>query len=753
MRIHQLNLHVYGPLENVTLNFGPGLQIIYGPNESGKTLLIDALVKLLLGIKNIRDFAAIDRVPGLPEGHLRLHLEGREHILKAGFHLDKLVNITPRDLRNLYVVRNKDLEMSGSGYLQQLSDRLTGMDTTRMKQLRALLAERAGLTNPTSSAKLAVSRESGYLGRRYQESIKLIQQISAYLGEAKSRNFDQLEVTLAACQDRLKTLETEIAAQEKARERRLWEEKRELVDKYLAILAETVRLERFTPQARQELQDTASQVGSLQAAQSRDREELGQLTKELYQVEEQLLEAKAALAPLTERKPRLADLVRRTVVSGETQPPLNRSLPRAFPWVLMGIAILSLVFSVLKLLPQFFWLTPPLAVAGALFILLYNHGQEREVLIHRSKQQKLLQEAAAQGVMAETLQQLAAALGKEEDSLQRCQTRVTILGQRREDLERNYRKLEQALVQRSRQMEEARLNMEDSLAGAGVPDLQSFSAQVDEAHRFKANLEQVEDRLRQLLPGIGSWPAIFAQLPVPPPVQSSFSADSLQQLRREKDLLLEQIQQLQEGLFAHGNRLTEFHRDCQQAVAGEQLGAFTHLSDLELGLEALKTFSQEVEITRDSALTAIAALEELELEEAQRVADLLGEGQPLQDYFKNITGSRYCRLFLEQGEIMVQRADGIALRADRLSQGTYDQLYLALRVCLGSQLLGQKPGFFIMDDAFLCADAGRLREMFQLLADLAAKGWQILYFTKERELAQEAKALGGHPAISLNRLN
>ena len=753
MRIHQLNLPVYGPLENVNLNFAPGLQIIYGPNESGKTLLIDALVKLLLGTKNIRDFAAIDRVPGLPQGHLRLHLAGQEHILKAGFHLDKLVKLTPQDLRNLYVVRNKDLEMSGQGYLQQLSDRLTGMDTTRMKQLRALLAERAGLTNPTSTGKLAVSRESGYLGRRYEESLKLIQQISVYLEDAKARNLDQLEVTLAACHNRLKTLETELVAQESARERSLWEEKQEMVDKFQALHAKTARLKRFTPQARQELQDTASQLASLQAAQSRDREELAQLTRELTQVNEQLLNAKAALAPLAERKPRLDDLVRRTLVSGETQPPMARSLPKVFPWALLGIAILGLGFGAMYLLPQFFWLTPPLAIAGALYILLYNHGQERALLAHRAKQQKLLQEAAAQGVLAETLQQLAAALGKEEDSLQRCQTRVTILDQRREDLERNFRKLEQAMAQRSRQIEEARLNLEDNLAGAGVPDIKTFSAQVDDAHRFQANLEQLEERLGQLLSGTSTWPAIFAQLPVPPPAQTPFCSDSLQKLRREKDLLQEQIQHLQEGLFAHRNRLTDFHRGCQQAGAGEQLGRLTDLNDLELGLEALKAFRLEVEITRDSALTAIAALEVLELEETQRVADLLGEGQPLQDYFKNITGSCYCRLFLEQGQIMVQRADGVTLRADQLSQGTYDQLYLALRVCLGTKLLGQNSGFFIIDDAFLCADAGRVRKMFQLLSDIAAKGWQILYFTKEQELVKEAKALGGYPAISLKRLN
>jgi uncharacterized protein YhaN len=56
-------------------------------------------------------------------------------------------------------------------------------------------------------------------------------------------------------------------------------------------------------------------------------------------------------------------------------------------------------------------------------------------------------------------------------------------------------------------------------------------------------------------------------------------------------------------------------------------------------------------------------------------------------------------------------------------------------VSLATQLLGTTPGFLLLDDPFLAADPDRLRQGFETLTDLAAEGWQILYFTAKREVS------------------
>ena len=55
-RVKSLQLLNYGHFDDETVNFGEGLTVIYGPNEAGKSTLLDGLTDFLWGIssRNIR---------------------------------------------------------------------------------------------------------------------------------------------------------------------------------------------------------------------------------------------------------------------------------------------------------------------------------------------------------------------------------------------------------------------------------------------------------------------------------------------------------------------------------------------------------------------------------------------------------------------------------------------------------------------------------------------------------------------------
>ena len=84
--------------------------------------------------------------------------------------------------------------------------------------------------------------------------------------------------------------------------------------------------------------------------------------------------------------------------------------------------------------------------------------------------------------------------------------------------------------------------------------------------------------------------------------------------------------------------------------------------------------------------------------------------------------------------IEVLRSDGQRLNAWQLSGGAYDQLYLCIRISLGEKLLSGKKGFFILDDPFLKSDTRRLVNQINFLRDLAAHGWQVIFFTAKDEV-------------------
>ena len=72
MRIKEFAIWKYGPLAGAGKMELGDLNLFFGPNEQGKTLMIDALVKMLLP-KGYREFEGkIDRVDELPEGYVIL---------------------------------------------------------------------------------------------------------------------------------------------------------------------------------------------------------------------------------------------------------------------------------------------------------------------------------------------------------------------------------------------------------------------------------------------------------------------------------------------------------------------------------------------------------------------------------------------------------------------------------------------------------------------------------------------------------
>jgi len=124
MRIEEFYVKRYGPLRDRSYTLSHSFNLFFGKNEDGKTLTIDALVRLLLG-KKVRDFKGIDRVGENPEGYVILKDDqGMDVKLPQKGMLPKLTGLTPSECRNIFVIRNSDLSISDeSGFYMSVTDR------------------------------------------------------------------------------------------------------------------------------------------------------------------------------------------------------------------------------------------------------------------------------------------------------------------------------------------------------------------------------------------------------------------------------------------------------------------------------------------------------------------------------------------------------------------------------------------------------------------------------------------------------
>lgn len=126
-------------------------------------------------------------------------------------------------------------------------------------------------------------------------------------------------------------------------------------------------------------------------------------------------------------------------------------------------------------------------------------------------------------------------------------------------------------------------------------------------------------------------------------------------------------------------------------------------------------------------------------------------------YFDNLTIGSFVGLRTDVddkgGPILVGvRPDNSRLTVEKMSSGTRDQLFLALRLAtLEWRLEANEPMPFIVDDILINFDDDRSKATLKVLADLSKKN-QVILFTHHRQIVQEAQTIKGSDSIKIHEL-
>ena len=195
-------------------------------------------------------------------------------------------------------------------------------------------------------------------------------------------------------------------------------------------------------------------------------------------------------------------------------------------------------------------------------------------------------------------------------------------------------------------------------------------------------------------------------------------------------LLSPQAQACQDDLQALRQELARVQG--QLAAQGDPLWVDARLDQLQEDHMAAETDYAALEV-------ALEALQEADSQLQSRLSPQLS--QRAGDYFSRLTDGQYTQVSLTRDlEVTVREGGSLADRPlSYLSQGTADQLYLALRLALADLLLPQPEACpLILDDAFLTFDDQRLALALGVIRELAQTR-QILLFTCQ---SREGQMLG-----------
>lgn len=751
MWLKKINIARYGPLEERVLELDPGINVFYGPNESGKTLLLDAVLRLLLDDAAV-SFKGIERIEEAPEGFILLETPAGEVKIGRGQRLKDFFPFSSREFRNIFVIRDSDLYLEKEGeFYSSLTARLVGLRTGMMERLIGVIRQIGRLT---PAFKLADQQPEKVATAR-QEALKLAEEIGEYI--EKHGELEEIEAQIVNLVAAREKLQREYRRLENARRRKDLDELQRRLALYGEAEKKVKELKAFTRDGLSELKTLAGQVEAdagriekMDEEVKRSWEKAGLCREKARSLEVVLNQQKQLLARI-DGALRLWEGVKNYT---PRQQFLLGSLKLVRPLTLIAAALcggLSLFPLAGAVLPPYFWyFLSSWAFFLVVLILAWFfclHGLKTL----EGREEELLDWGREMGFSAGDLGQLKAAINLFRQKVER-----------REGLYEKHRnegeKWENRAKEREKDCQEIRERLlvnlkrqKEILAGAGVENAAAYAEKLAGKEKAQETLLREGEVLRDRLGGDpGLWDSALAALAreVDEGSGSEYDAARLEEVKKklkEKGELLDSLQQRLEG---HREKLREFEKRAAKLSVPPFAGSDPTSISLS-GLESLKRLREELlalvgEIEENAEISrlAIGILREMQADEQQQVSRLFAEGRAA-ELLAFITEGRYraVRYDPQEDTIVVEKSDGKTLKPDQLSQGAFDQLYLCLRIALAEKLLGS-GGFFLLDDAFLTSDPERLVRQFKVLERIASKKWQVLYFTAKGEVADLARDKG-----------
>ena len=204
------------------------------------------------------------------------------------------------------------------------------------------------------------------------------------------------------------------------------------------------------------------------------------------------------------------------------------------------------------------------------------------------------------------------------------------------------------------------------------------------------------------------------QSPVPAPMADKLTYTEAETARLLSDCRRE-LQQLHENL---GHCRGSMHALGSEEALRQQLDA------VKRRVDALREMLGALEIAEQTLVQASQALQ-------RRFAPQIS--QRAQELFGKLTGGRYNRLNLDDELTVHTGAEDETTTHSALwrSDGTADQLYLALRIAVAEELTPEAP--LILDDALVRFDDDRLRHAMEVLRQAGQTKQVILFTCQKRE--------------------
>ena len=754
MKIKEFSIIRYGPLPNTGRILLHNFNLFWGKNEDGKTLTIDALVKLLLG-RNVRDFERIDRVEENPEGYVIIKYEGKEIKLPEKRNLTKVTNLSPTECRNIFIIRNSDLSIAReSEFYTNVTDRLTGLRTEDISNIKNALRE-IGKITPGGEFRDVKDEK---LKTRVKNAKELIKKIDDLREEIKKKRYDEVEEESVKLREEIESIRHEIERLDHARKREKYEKGKEALDSLREFLEKLKDLEIYNEKDEQLWRDCEKDIEKYSKEKEEVSAKLRKKEEELEKISEKLTKKEQNFQILKDKKRKIEDEVKPELKNYEmgvgkikSEETKNKFYTGA---VIASIVLLSISMlgAIINPSPIFYGLSAVFLISTTVFVVLkFSFVQKRAHFAAVFERIKL--SCSKFKLDAETPEEIYSNIQKFEEEYQKEHDDLQDIRRKKENLEENIKELRgKKIPEIEDKIESAKKEIEKIKSKSKEENRQEYTKKLKSKQQLQTSIEKKVSVLESLLEkkskkpedNISYWDEEIGKLEEYRDKAKDIKyseTDKSKLEEEEKQKLEEELEEINQRMESVQKKMEDIKRDANEILRMEEHLYCRTSVDLEAIKNKLQEFITENENTKDNVLEIIKILDEIEAEEKEKISELFGKESSISNYFNKITNGLYEEVIFEQetGKIKVKRRDGAILEAEKLSGGAYDQLYFSIRLALGEKLLRGKKGFFIMDDPFIKADSDRLQRQIEMLRKISESGWQVIYFSAKSEIKDTLK--------------
>jgi uncharacterized protein YhaN len=729
VHIEKIEIRKFAAIEDFEIK-PTRLTVIRGDNDSGKTMLLDAILDALFSGRVKQQYPrSLGRYKDEDkEVRIQIESKGGNFTFPEEVGLERLKNFPAIYVPNLLVIREGETAFYSEERLWEIiKENLSGMAGGLHKVVETIRDE-VGITPQKNDW---VSRQ----GRRLKEEIENLSNHLKNLTEIKpraeelvklqleKRKLENKSLSLAAKLQEMEAARKKEQYSQAAKLKSKYEKTRQTLDSHLKYT--DIDLEAWS-EAREEILKERSRKRELGA-------QLGEIQEHLSSLREKFTEKTRQIDDWSKQEASiLPDMEERLLQFNA----LTRKGERLISW--RPLFFLFILFTGLGSITAFalraFRAIPFLIAATVLAIAIYLWSRHLESRLKKAGRElsEIFRRTLSESKPPEEIDQWIEEGRRETE---RTRGEASSLRSQIEVMEGKLKGVKSNLEECERALQERESLIEPISKRADSSSLEDLEKKVSERRRLEGEKSSLFKQINLLLETSdeGEWENRLSSLHPFAEAKGKWGEKEYENQRIEKtstdmkiEKLAREIAEARDPLIELGCRFPE---------------------DVWFKLQETTYKLAQYELKKKAAILAINIIEGLAEKQDALVNSIIEQGPDSASAFlTEITDGYYQKVYLHEGKVRVRRNTGREFSIEELGTGARAQLYLAIRLSLAKRIFQDEPAFLLLDDPFTNCDDTRKGELIRALIKLSDSGWQIIYITFQKDLlGLFEKFTQGHP--------